>query len=179
MTLWQKVKKGWKSLCGTIVALPVFLAAIWAIQQPTPTPPLPLKQVAALTWVSTNAYLNSVTVSGVTYSIFIRSGATTDLASIPIKLQELLGLSNSSPSISRGAWEHDGLYSTMDQDGSGVVSKAVADQILYAEILKDGMDQAKAAAVLRAVDLWGWTVLLRHTTDSVNQARRLVTVSAR
>lgn len=170
--LWQKIRRG---VWITLGSVGVIIGAIFATQPPTIPPPIPVVQVAERSWIATNDFTDSVTVSGVTYTVTIRKGFKTDYASIPVKLQPELGLSNDSPCLRRGAYLHDGLFSLMDCNGQGgPVSMETANLILYTAILKDGCVQAKADAILAMVNAWGPFAVLRHTPESVRVARGFV-----
>ena len=166
MTRWQQWRK---AILGTIGAAGIWLAAILAHQPGVMPPPLPIASCGVNQWVLTNDY--TTTISNLT--ITIKSGFETDLASIPPPLQMPIGMSPDNPSIRRGALIHDALYA------AELVDRQTADSILYAACIQDGTDPDKARAIWQAVHEWGFVVWDKHTTDSVSQARRLVTVSAR
>lgn len=132
----------------TIGAAGIWLGAVIAFQPDVTPPPLPIVQLGAKEWITTNDYHTSVTVSGVVYQVDIPSGFKCDLASLG-RLDVALGIERDHPAIRRGALIHDYLYRTKK------VSRQLADLILYQACLDDGMEPAKARAVYEAVFIWG------------------------
>ena len=170
-TRWQRIRR---SVYATIGAAGIWLAAILCVQPTVAVDPLPLRQVSELRWVLTNDC--AITISNVT--IRFKAGFESDLATIG-KLSYPLGLRNDSPSIRRAALAHDGLYALMDKDGNGPISRELSDTLLYIGCLDDGTTPRKAEAVKTAVSIWGMEALRHHTPESVERARRLVSVTVR
>lgn len=166
---WERIRR---SVFATIGAAGVWLAAILCIQPSVTVDPLPLRHVSELRWVLTNDC--TITISNVTMTI--RAGFESDLASIG-KLSYPLGLRNDSPCLRRAALAHDGLYALMDKDGNGPISRELTDTLLYIGCIEDGTTPKKAEAVKEAVSIWGWAAVRKHTPESVERARKLVSVT--
>jgi hypothetical protein len=93
--------------------------------------------------------------------------AWSDGASIPFLLQTGFSPRFESATFAQ-AWIHDLLY------GGRFVTRAMADYIFYRQLLAGGVHPVKAKAYYWAVFGWGWTAWLRHTPESVSEARRFV-----
>ena len=158
-----------RAILGTLGAVGIWIAAIFSVQQPVVVPDMPIQQVAAQEWIFTNDW--QITASN--WTITVRAGFRLDLASIPPQARKPLGLWPDSPSIRRAAATHDALYA------SELLPRDTADALLYWQALRDGTDPAKARAVWEAVSLWGFLPWGTHTPESVEQARRLVTLAPR
>lgn len=143
--MWRKYRS---RVLATLGLMSVWIAAIVAVQPAVTPPPLPLVQVSAKAWATTNIYRDTVTVAGVDYTVDIPSGFECDLASLgPLDIP--LGIERDHPAIRRGALNHDWLYRTKKYP------REIADLILYQCCLQDGMEPAKARAVFDAVRVWG------------------------
>lgn len=178
---WQtfKARAGqWKAaIIGTLLAWPIWKAAVLSIQLLTVQPPIPLWQSGINQWTLTNAYQTSVMVSGVTYTVAFREGYSCDLASIDKALQKPLGLTHDSPCIARAGLIHDGATGLIDADGNGPISPHMANLIFYQACLDDGTEPAKALAAYKAVELWLWFVLSKHNSNTVAEAKKFVSIS--
>lgn len=177
LTLWQKIRRG---ILITLASITTIWGAIHVLQPPTVPAPIPVMQVASRLWVSTNDYTTSVTVSGVVYTVTIKTGFFTDYASIPTKLQAeyLLGMSNDTPCLRRAAYIHDGLYSMTDKEGEGgPVSLHIANLIFRQAMKEDGALPVKYEVCYDMVEAWGPFSVMRHTPDSIKQARAMVSVT--
>ncbi len=166
MSTWQKWRR---AILGTIGAAGVWLAAMLSVQQPVVLPPLPIQQVSEQVWIFTNDY--RVTVSN--WVVTIKAGFRCDLASIPDQAQGPLGLTRDAVSLRRAAAVHDALYA------SRLLPRDTSDACLLIIALQDGTDPAKAQAVWEAVSLWGFIPWDRHTTESVWEAGKYVTITER
>lgn len=165
---WAKVKRG---VYLTFASIGILIGAIIATQPPTLPPPIPVVQTSARHWVLTNDY--STVISNWTFTI--KAGFSTDFASIPVQAHGLLGLSNASPCLMRGALSHDAAFSLMDKDGlGGPVDLQTANALLRVAILADGCSTAKADAVWAMVDAWSIFAVDRHDADSIRRAREYV-----
>ena len=172
-----------KSASALIATISLSAIAIWwgCITTPQPMvtpPPIPIISTGSNLWITTNVWDDVVeTLSNGTFHIHIEPGYETDLASIPNPLAYPAGLTHDSPSIRRGALDHDAAYSVLDPEGIGPITREEADAILESACLKDGTAPAKARAVRLAVSTWGWWVVMQHTPTSVTDARKLVTIT--
>lgn len=147
-----KLRQYRAAIWGTLGAVGIWLGAIIAVQPDVMPPPLPIASCGVGEWVTTNAY--STVIDGT--RIDIPAGFCCDLASIPPQAQGPLGLRPDSPEIRRGALVHDYLYR------GHRVPREMADYLLYRACLADGMEPRIAAAVYRAVSLWGFAAYDRQ-----------------
>ena len=74
---------------------------------------------------------------------------------------------------------HDTGYAILDKRGNGPLSKSFVDEGLRKLLVRAGCVPVKAQAVQDAVDAWGFVALQRHTPESVERARRFVSIYKR
>lgn len=161
---WKRIKN---RVLGVLGLIGISIAAVIAFQPDVPGVPLPLVQVSAKVWDTTNTY--SCVVDGL--KVTILPGFRCDLASIPDwRVDDLLDIHRDSPSVRRAALVHDALYA------SRLVSRARADRILWLICIEDKMNLDKAEAVYRWVQECGWIAWEKHTPEMIKLARMLVKV---
>ena len=141
-----RLAKWRRAILTSFTLIGLSLVAIVANQPTVDPPPLPIVACGVNEWVSTGAY--HTVIAG--YPVDVPASTRTDLASIPHAAAEALGISRDHPAIRRGAYCHDRLYQTKQ------VTREKADWLLWRACLEDGMDPAKALAVYRWVQTWGF-----------------------
>jgi hypothetical protein len=166
--LWRK------AVIGALGGVGIYLAAILAHQPDVSLSDGPMIQAVGLSeYRLAQDYRTAFTVAGKRYGIEIKAGFVYDGASIPAALRYPLGLDPLSGCLMRGALVHDALY------GSELLPRDVADTALLVIAQEDGTEGRKARAIYRAVHDAGAIVWSRHTPESVEQARAMVTVAER
>ena len=113
-------------------------------------------------------FVFSFVSGGVRYTVTLRAGFLTDLASTPKAIWWLFPPFDSQWGMP--ALAHDGLYA------GEIVSRLKADQLL-----KDGMEICAARLITRflffsAVRDWGWLVWSKHTDITVAGSRKHIDV---
>ena len=166
-TLWRR------AVFGAVGGVGIYLLAIFAHQGPVEIHDGPVIQAVSLDcYRLVQDFDTEFEVRGVKYRISVRAGYVYDGATIPAALRYPLGLDPFSGCLARAALVHDVLY------GSELLPQDIADEALLNIALQDGTDPRKARAIYRAVSDAGGLVWDRHTLESVEQARRLVTLCA-
>ena len=102
--------------------------------------------------------------------VHVKPGFRTDGASIPRFLWFIFG-SPYDPDIFPSAIGHDAMYR------GRIVPRRVADAAFRDMMAENGVPERKRRAILRGVRLFGWITWLRHTPESVAEARKYITLS--
>lgn len=168
MSAWRKYRT---AILSTIGGIGIWIAAIFCHQPIVNPPSIPLWHSGINEWTLTNDYQTAVAVSGVTYTVSIKSGFKSDGVSISKVLQWPLGLTRDSPSIIRGAICHDAIYA------AHLLNKQIADSILYAACLQDGTAPDKAMAVYEAVHDWGFIAWDGYSRAEIAAEREMVKIT--
>ena len=103
-------------------------------------------------------------------TVHVRPGFRTDGASIPRFLWFIFG-SPYDPEIFTAAIGHDALYR------GEIIPRKCADAAFMAMMEASGVPDRKRRAILRGVRYFGWITWLRHTPESVLEARRYIELS--
>jgi len=101
----------------------------------------------------------------------ILPGFTSDGASVPDFIDGLPGFQRFNGSTIRAALAHDWFYA------AEAVDRHTADEILRDILLQDGSSQAHADAFFAAVEAFGWSVWLKHTSETIANARNFGALS--
>ena len=111
-----------------------------------------------------------VTVCGWKVTVLVMPGFRTDGASIPRLLWFIFG-SPYDPDIIAAAIGHDAMYR------GRIVPRAVADRAFRIMMKANGIRAWKRRRIWLGVRLFGWIAWLRHTPESVAEARRYIELS--
>jgi hypothetical protein len=159
----------WRRYCGGGI-LGIVLAAIVAVQ-----PDVPVLQSPVVKWHSNTdiELFQPYAVTTTAGIVTMDTGFRSDGASEPPAAWTALGLHPFSGATIRAALTHDAMTRAELRDAE------TCNRVFYEILMQDGVEPNKALCMHEAVCRASDAVWARHTTESVSEALRYVTITER
>jgi hypothetical protein len=169
MKLKDHLKAFWRRYVGGGL-LGIVVAAIMATQ-----PDVPVLQSPVVKWRSNTdiELLQPYAVTTTAGIVTMAEGFRSDGASEPPAAWTVLGLHPFSGATIRAALTHDAMIRAELRDAE------TCNRVFYEILIQDGVQADKALCMYEAVCRASDAVWARHTTESVSEALRYVTITER